>query len=124
MQPFNPIEMLNRLPISANVRKWLIYFVIPTLVFAYGVWQSVDGNWRAFFPALGTALVGYIAHAFTKPGVAQSDEVPVYDHTDIEDVSVPPTAIQAPLPVSSASDSDVSLAQSNVVTDVLGSESW
>jgi hypothetical protein len=61
----SPLDFLNSLPIPPIVRKWLVYFFIPLAVLVYGVWQASDGDWKAFWPALGTAIVGVIAHAFT-----------------------------------------------------------
>ena len=108
----NPIDLLNQLPIPAKYRKWIIYFLIPVAVFVYGIWQASGGDWKAFWPALGAAVIGAFAHAFVNIGSDTSNVVPDFDSTD-EEKATPPATISGS--VVNPTTEQAAAAVSNVV---------
>lgn len=52
--------------IPAKYRKY-VYAVGALAALGYGVYETVNGDWRAFVPAFAGALLSALAHANTSP---------------------------------------------------------
>ena len=89
MNPLN--ALIDILP--AKCRKWIIYFLLPVGIFVYGIWQASGGDWNVFWPALGAAIVGLIAHANT---ATPSLKVPDFDPSDQPNPDAPAVAPSGP----------------------------
>lgn len=62
MTTSNPLTEL----IPAAYRRY-VYVVAAAAVFLYGIWQAVDGDYKAFAIAVASALVPALAASNTKP---------------------------------------------------------
>lgn len=98
--------MLNVLEglIPAKYRKYVVYILIPLVVLAYGVWQAVDGDWTAFWPALVPALIGWLVAApNTHPeGSLRVSPFDSADQPGLDRLPVSPTPDQALMAIENA----------------------
>lgn len=94
-------------------RKYVVYILIPLFVLIYGVYQSVQGDWTAFWPALVPAIIGWLVAAPNTHPESDPLAVPAFDHTDQPSPD--------PAPVQTPTDEEAAAASENAVADLSGS---
>lgn len=96
--------------IPAKYRKYVVYILIPLFVLIYGVYQSVQGDWTAFWPALVPAIIGWLVAAPNTHVEPDPLSVPPFDPADQPDPQVEK--------VRGATDAEAAAASENAVADV------